>query len=435
MKINNSLNFIKKYLNFFLIALALFLALSSAVVLADQNTIEVKASVVNVRTGPGLSYEILDKIKSGTKLDVMSQKNGWYQVRLDKDKIGWVAGWLLNSTEIGLNTNHKTGKINTTNVAVYQQADGTAKVLTTANVDETVTILYTSNGWTQIKYNDTVGWVKSETINLTTGDETDTSQTSSNTTQAYRLTTKQANTKLRKTPNLNGTIVETLENDTPLTYISTDGSWYKAKTNDGQVGYVANWVVSKTAVPEIVKPTELANATIVLDPGHGGSDSGALSSSGQYEKKFTLAVAQLVASRLREAGANVILTRSSDQTVALAKRPEISNKVNADAFISFHFDSTESSNDASGITTYYYNKSKDSALAKTIARQLDSLPLSNKGTLYGNYQVLRDNVRPSVLLELGYINTKKDFSKISSSSYQEAIAEAVYKALDQYFAS
>lgn len=434
MKTNNIFNFIKKHLELLLITSALCLALGSTVVLADQNTIEVKASIVNVRTGPGLSYDILDKVKSGTKLDVMSQKNGWYQIRLDKDKIGWVAGWLLNSTEIGLNSDTKTGKINTTNVTIYQQADNTSKALATANVDETVTILYTTNGWTQIKYDNTVGWVHSETINLSSGNDTTTQQTST-TDQKYRLTTNQGNTKLRKTPNLNGSIVETLENDTPLTYISTDGQWYKAKTNDGQTGYVANWVVTKTAVAEIVKPTSLANATIVLDPGHGGSDSGALSSSGQYEKKFTLAVTQLVASRLKEAGANVILTRSSDQTVALAKRPEISNKVNADAFLSFHFDSTESSNDASGITTYYYNKSKDATLAKIIAQQLNSLPLSNKGTLFGNYQVLRDNVRPSVLLELGYINTKKDFSKISSSSYQDAIADAVYKALDQYFTS
>ncbi|MFD1672174.1 N-acetylmuramoyl-L-alanine amidase [Agrilactobacillus yilanensis] len=422
---------LKKYFNLLLIAIALFLALGSAVVLADQNKIEVKATVVNVRTGPGLSYDILDKVKSGTQLDVISQKNGWYQVRLDKAKIGWVAGWLLNSTEIGLNSSNKVGKINTTNVSIYQQASTTAAVLDTATVNQTVTILYTTNGWTQVKYNNIVGWVQSNTLNTTNA--TDDNATQNTAIQGYRLTTKQADTKLRKTANMNGAIVATLDNDTPLTYIKSVGQWYQAKTNDGQVGYVANWVVTKTAVAEIVKPTSLAKATIVLDPGHGGSDSGALSNSGQYEKKYTLAVAQQVASRLREAGANVIMTRSSDQSVSLAKRPQISNNTNADAFISFHFDSTESSNDASGITTYYYSKSKDSPLAKDLSQQLSSLPLTNKGTQYGDYQVLRDNVRPSVLLELGYINTKKDFSKISSTSYQEAIADAVYKALNQYF--
>lgn len=434
--------FLKKYLNLCLGIIALTLAMGSAVVLADQNKVAVKAAIVNVRSGPGLSYKVMDKIKSGETLDIIGQKNGWYQVRLAKDSIGWVASWLLNSTEIGLNTSTHYGKVNTTNVPIYQSASTSATVLATASVNETVTILYTRNDWTQIKYNQSVGWVRSNTLNAASSSEVANAQkqqataNSANTSTAtIRLTTTQDNTKLRQTPSLSGPIMKVLSNDTPLTYVGTSGQWYKAKASDGTVGYVANWVVKKsqTSIAPITKPAALSKATIVLDPGHGGSDSGAIATTGQYEKKYTLIVAKLVASKLREAGANVILTRDSDTFVSLAKRPQVANKIDADAFISFHFDSTEESNDASGITEYYYNKSKDVALAKALSAQIGGLSLSNKGTRYGDYQVLRDNERPAVLLELGYINTKKDFKAINSSQYQEAVAEAVYKALNNYF--
>jgi N-acetylmuramoyl-L-alanine amidase len=438
MTVNVNRHFLKKYFNMLLIAVALIFASSAAVVLADQNKIEVKASVVNVRTGPGLAYDVLDKVKSGTQLDIMGEKNGWYQVRLNMDKIGWVASWLVDNTEIGLNTSHQVAKLNTSNVPIYQQADANSTVLETGSVNASVTVLYTTNGWTQIKYNQNVGWVKSTQLNISSASSTQAqsdASTSDSGQTVTMLTTKQDNTKLRSTPNANGTIVTVLSNDTPLTYIKTSGQWYQAKTSTGQTGYVANWVVTKRDVntAPIVKPTNLSKATIVLDPGHGGSDSGAVSTSGKFEKTYTLKVVEMVAAKLREAGANVVLTRSTDTTVDLAKRPKIANSINADAFVSFHFDSTQTNNDASGITTYYYNTKKDSALAKTMSQNLSRLPLPNKGTMYGNFQVLRDNDRPAILMELGYINTAKDFKAISSEQYQEAVAEAVYKGLNQYF--
>lgn len=73
------------------------------------------------------------------------------------------------------------------------------------------------------------------------------------------------------------------------------------------------------------------------------------------------------------------------------------------------------------------------SLAKAINNQTKTLPLNNRGIEYGNYQVLRDNQRPAVLLELGYINSDKDFSYISSANYQAKVADAVYTGLTDYF--
>lgn len=128
-----------------------------------------------------------------------------------------------------------------------------------------------------------------------------------------------------------------------------------------------------------------------------------------------------------------MLTRSNDSFVDLEPRPALANKLKADAFISVHFDSSNEANEASGTTTYYYSSSKDMSLAKAINNQTKTLPLNNRGIEYGNYQVLRDNQRPAVLLELGYINSDKDFSYISSANYQAKVADAVYTGLTDYF--
>src|SRR5699024_4972779 len=140
-----------------------------------------------------------------------------------------------------------------------------------------------------------------------------------------------------------------------------------------------------------------------------------------------------VATKLRAAGANVVLTRSNDSFVDLAPRAQASNKLKADAFISLHFDSSENANEASGVTTYYYHNNRDKKLADLISQQLSNLTLDNRGVEFGNFQVLRDNERPAVLLELGYINTKKDFSYIQQNDYQNKVASDVVNALTAYF--
>ena len=116
----------------------------------------------------------------------------------------------------------------------------------------------------------------------------------------------------------------------------------------------------------------------------------------------------------------------------MADRAEISNKYNANAFISIHFDSAEVDS-ASGTTTYYYSD-KSENLSQTINKYLSrNLPLKNQGSRFQNFMVLRDNARPSILLELGYLNNQGDNKVISSQEYQENIAKSIANALKEYF--
>lgn len=211
-------------------------------------------------------------------------------------------------------------------------------------------------------------------------------------------------------------------------------NWVYVKTNENQYGWMGTWMINSNYN---VPVHSLSQATIVIDAGHGGADSGAISTyeTGQHEEKtYTLRYAKQLQKKLKAAGARVYMTRDHDQTVSLTQRAQLAEKVHANAFISFHFDSSPQDNSASGYTTYYYHKDNGSfRLAKDINSQLDSLGLNNRGVDFGNFLVLRNNTQPAVLLESGYINSDRDLSFISDPSYQDKVTSDVVDGLQLYF--
>lgn len=430
------LAFLRKYK--IIIALAFLLAISSisTVALANANSVVVQSESVNVRIGPGLSYANMGQVKKGDKLSIISEKNKWYEVRLAGDKIGWVASWLLDNTTVS-STANKVGIIKVQNTTVFKNADSSSDVLGTVSQSQKVSIMYQESDWTQILYKGTAGWVKTEFIQGTqeTSGPESAHKSKSNKDGVKTVTVTQPSTKLRIEPNSNSRIVKSVNVGKSFDYLGKDGKWYKVRDSDGSVGYVASWVVTVTGTKNPVKSaaTNISESTIIIDPGHGGDDTGALSQKKTYEKNFTLEYAQAIKHELQKTGARVILTRNGDQTASLGQRARQSSKIEADAFISLHFDSTESASAGSGITTYYYQKNKDGKLAKDINDQLKSVQIKNKGTNQKDLYVLHYNSQPSVLLELGYINSKSDYKHITSEKYKEQIAKAVTAGLKNYF--
>lgn len=429
------LTFLRKYK--ITVALAFLLAISSVstVALANANSVVVKSDSVNVRIGPGLSYANMGQVKKGDKLSIISEKNKWYEVRLAGDKIGWVASWLLDNTTVS-STANKVGIIKVQNTTVFKNADTSSDVLGTVSQSQKVSIMYQESDWTQILYKGTAGWVKTDFIEGT--QETsgpDSAHNSNNKDGVKTVTVTQPSTKLRIEPNSNGRIIKTVNVGKNFDYLGKDGKWYKVRDKDGSVGYVASWVVTVSGTKNPVKSaaTNISESTIIIDPGHGGDDTGAISSKKTYEKNFTLEYAQAIKQELKKTGARVILTRNGDSTASLGERARQSSKIEADAFISLHFDSTSSSSPGSGITTYYYQKNKDGKLAQDINDQLKSVQIKNRGTQEKDLYVLHYNSQPSILLELGYINSKSDYKHITSQKYKEQIAKAVTAGLKNYF--
>lgn len=219
------------------------------------------------------------------------------------------------------------------------------------------------------------------------------------------------------------------------TYVSSSGDFYKVKTKEGHTGYIAktsaakgNYTIDKTI-------SNLSDVTIVLDPGHGGEDVGSLDNSETiYEKTLTLKTAQAVAKTLKAAGVNVVMTRTKNsEYTSLDDIASLTNKKNADLFISFHYDNYDYVNEAEGFTTYYYYPDSEK-FATTIHSQLaDADSLYDRGVKTENYQVIRDTYVPSILLELGYMNNDSDLATMNTASYREMVADSILAGIKDYY--
>lgn len=189
-------------------------------------------------------------------------------------------------------------------------------------------------------------------------------------------------------------------------------------------------------------PYLLKGLTIVIDPGHGGPDPGAKGAEGSLEKNNTLAVGMDLAGLLRSAGAQVILTRSSDVTPAkgvyseradLQARTELANDRNADLFISLHNDSFTNP-DASGTTSYYSSQNPVSAQSRNLAESIQSelvgvIGLNNRGVKDAAFYVIKNTKMPAVLIEIGFISNPAEEKLLGSAEFQGKAAQGIYSGI------
>lgn len=190
----------------------------------------------------------------------------------------------------------------------------------------------------------------------------------------------------------------------------------------------------------------LAGKIIAIDPGHGGNDTGAigqLAGEAVYEKDITLSIAEPLRDMLTAAGAKVVMTRTTDTSVAsptaddvteLQARCDIANNANADAFISIHIDSF-SNNSVDGTTAYYYPKTgKDLLLAQLLHQAtLNKLAIPDRGVRSNDFYVNVHTNMPSTLLELGFISNTHRVKMLTSSWGPKSIAQSIYAGFVDYF--
>lgn len=194
----------------------------------------------------------------------------------------------------------------------------------------------------------------------------------------------------------------------------------------------------------LVKPTvgdgHLAGKVVIVDPGHGGSDSGARS-GGAREKDLTLAVSKLLTEELTKAGATVVMTRKTDVFIPLMVRSDISNRNHADLFISVHINSTGGSGSQSGAISFHHkNNPIGKLLAECIQAEMAKVNgLPNKGVwsdgrIYqSGFSVLRHTrQRAAVLLELGFINHPRDRARMLTADFKSKVAAAVVRGVRNF---
>jgi N-acetylmuramoyl-L-alanine amidase len=185
---------------------------------------------------------------------------------------------------------------------------------------------------------------------------------------------------------------------------------------------------------------KLAEKTIVVDPGHGGTDIGARSGS-LHEKNLTLQISKLVVQGLKDHGATVLMTRSTDTSVSLTTRPKLANQNAAHFFVSVHINSNTVANSQSGSFVYYHGGDADAKLlADLIAEENSKVSALNSHGSRSDFTVaktkgfavLRGSQMPGVLVEVAYINNATDRKYLTNQEFQQTIANAIIRGIKAY---
>lgn len=211
-------------------------------------------------------------------------------------------------------------------------------------------------------------------------------------------------------------------------------------TGDGTYERLAEVLPDPQAKP-------LAGKVIVVDPGHGGKESGAVGPGGLLEKDVNLGVGIALADLLRQAGASVLLTRTFDTQVAtgstslaadLFARIELANAAHADLFLSIHHNATLDPKNERNMTETYYRMVEPGpsgdAAAFIHSHLLRNLLLPQEKLLPGNYAVLRNAKVPAVLGEASYLSNAFTEKKLKSPEKQQLEAQAYFAGILDYFA-
>ena len=176
---------------------------------------------------------------------------------------------------------------------------------------------------------------------------------------------------------------------------------------------------------------------IVIDPGHGGPDVGA-TRNGVYEKDIVLSVSKQLGRILQQMGYAVIYTRTEDIDLDLEPRVQIAENARASAFVSIHVNSlSASASQVNGVETYHApGASLGKSLAEFVHEQIiASTGATDRGVKSARFHVIAKTSMPAILVETGFITNPSESAKLVNSAYQERLAEAIARGMDQFLKS
>ncbi|MEG1027451.1 MAG: N-acetylmuramoyl-L-alanine amidase, partial [Oscillospiraceae bacterium] len=179
----------------------------------------------------------------------------------------------------------------------------------------------------------------------------------------------------------------------------------------------------------------LSGVNIVVDPGHGGNDTGTMAGRDVLEKTVNLSLAEKIKYELEALGANVYMTRTGDVNPSVADRSNYAYQIQADLFISVHHNSAGSDSKPNGIETYY-NTPFSQPLAQAVHSQITRYSLGDRGVRTGidrNFFVNRNKQFPSLLIEFGYLSSPNDEAIIQDDNHQWNMAKGVAQGVLNYY--
>ena len=292
------------------------------------------------------------------------------------------------------------------------------------NSDEVFQIVSRQDEWVEIQFKGETGWVTAEYISIR-------EESKNGTPSVSNITIQYENTHIRTEPTTDGDIIHFANKGDTFSVVSLQGDWYEVEKGN-ITGFINKQLIKKDKTSST---TGFTNKTIVIDAGHGGRDVGAIGASGSFEKDISYLTAEELAKELTTLGAEVLLTRPEDEFISLGSRVSYANIMDTDAFISIHYNSVPRLPNVSGIETYYYHDQYQQ-LANYIQKEIiKETGADDRGATYGDFLVIRQNFKPSVLLELGFISNKSKEELLHTNVYQKKIVTGVVNGLRKYFAN
>lgn len=340
--------------------------------------------------------------------------------------------------------NGQTYQVGTSNLNIRTTPSSNGQIVGQLGYGNQVVIFKESNGWGQTYYDGEEAWVALHYLYI----DQESKQAATSVDHPTKVTIAANSVRIRSGPSTAHQMIGSTGQGQSFTLLDTKDDWHHVALSSGKTGWVAGWLTNLTTdapadesnnslVAAHSKTTDnhsLAGYNIILDPGHGGKDPGAIALDGSYEKNLILSTAHVIADRLEDAGATVIMTRENDRTLLLEDRVSISHAYRTHAFISLHYDAFPVGT-VNGFSTHYYTSyGNDRRLAQSIQTGIaEHINLHNRGIMQSNLHVLRENKNLAVLIELGFITNPNDFANIRTADYQQNVAEGITSGLINYF--
>lgn len=442
------------------------------------------ANGLNLRDTPSSSGNLLATIPNGTTLDLGTYQNHWYQTTY-QSKTGWVSDAYItisanNSSSTSSNT--KKGIVNASaGLNLRDTPSSTGKLLATIPKDTTLDLLNSQNDWYQTTYQSITGWVSDSYVTLSAASSDSANDLSPNgkvfilggtgiispTSQAIIEGKASSNysSNLKAFPQLPSSIQppsspssggsssggDSSSGNSSSGSSSSGGSSSGGSSSGDSSSSPTNYDPSQEVLVDPfagIPENALSGKTIMIDPGHGSPDTGAIGPSGTYEKDNTLAIAEDLNSILQQAGAKVLLTRDNDSSPAASDFSEINDlqdrvddaaKSKPDLFISIHNDSF-SNPSVQGTTTYYCTdnpqEQKSQQLASSIqSAMIDTVKTNNRGVKDANFYVIKYTTMPAVLVETAFISSPYEEARLQNDTFRKNVAAAIFHGIYNYYNS
>jgi len=205
---------------------------------ANNNIVKIKVDELNVRSGPGLDFEVIGKINQGEALQIIEEKNKWYKIKLANNNEGWIAGWYTEqyteSTPIS-----KIAEANVTYLNVRSGPSTSFAIIEQIHPETKYPVVEIEGDWVKIQLNSNkVGWVAKWLVNIAE------SSPSTETLESDFVTIQADNLNVRYGPSTNAQVIGKLNRGTKVEVVAIEEGWYKIKFND-TFGYIASKYATK----------------------------------------------------------------------------------------------------------------------------------------------------------------------------------------------